>query len=87
MIDVDNQSCIQMARSTMSCYKNRHIPIRYFWIKDLMKTGEVELQWVASADNTSDLLTKCVSAELFEVHREKVSKTVKLKDESRPWDA
>jgi len=86
MIDVDNQSCIQVARSTMTCYKNRHVPIKYFFVKDLMQAGEIEVQWVASADNTSDLLTKCVTAELFAAHQQKVSTTVRLQDASRPWD-
>ena len=75
-IDVDNQSCIQMSRSTMSCYRNRHIPIRYYYCKQLIKDGEIDPQWIPSAENMSDLFTKCVSGELFDKHQDSMSREV-----------
>ena len=70
---VDNQSAIMMSRSQMQVYRNRHIPIRYFVCKDLIRQGIIDVQWVASADNTSDILTKCVTSELFLKHQDDIS--------------
>ena len=75
IILVDNQSCIQMSKSQMAVYRNRHIPLRYFYIKDLLK-DDVELTWVGSADNVADLFTKSVAKDLFAKHKEKVSGVV-----------
>ena len=59
----------------MAVYRNRHIPLRYFYIKDLLK-DDVELTWVGSADNVADLFTKSVAKDLFAKHKEKVSGVV-----------
>ena len=63
-VQVDNQSCIQMNRSQMATYRNRHIPLRYHFVKDLLADGTVDLEWVRSEDNVSDLLTKSLGKAL-----------------------
>ena len=75
-VQVDNQSCIQMNRSQMATYRNRHIPLRYHFVKDLLADGTVDLEWVRSEDNVSDLLTKSLGKALFEKHRDQVSASV-----------
>ena len=73
LIGVDNQSCISMSRSQMAVYRNRHIPLGYHYVKDLIKTGHIDLEWVSSEDNVSDLFTKSVKKDLFFQHRNTVS--------------
>ena len=75
MIKVDNQSAIQMSRSQMATYRNRHIPLRYYKIKELLRT-DIDLEWVQSKDNVADLFTKNVSKDLFKKHRDSVSTVV-----------
>lgn len=70
---VDNQSAISMSRSQMQVYRNRHIPIRYFVCKDWIKKQIIDVQWIASNDNTADLFTKCVTVDLFDKHQDSVS--------------
>jgi len=72
---VDNQSAIQMSRSQMAVYRNRHIPLRYHFVKDLLE-NDITLTWVASADNVADLFTKSVATIIFLKHREQVSSVV-----------
>lgn len=74
---VDNQSCIQMSRSQMAVYRNRHIPLRYHFVKDLL-ANDIDLIWIASEDNVADLFTKSVTTVLFLKHRDGVSSVVVL---------
>ena len=75
MIKVDNQSAIQMSRSQMATYRNRHVPLRYFKIKELLET-DIDLEWVSSKENVADLFTKSVNNDLFQKHRDSVSTVV-----------
>jgi hypothetical protein len=76
VVHVDNQSCIQMNRSQMATYRNRHIPLRYHYVKDLLADGTVDLAWIRSEDNSADLLTKSLGKALFEKHTKCVSALV-----------
>ena len=77
LILVDNQSCIGMSQSAMVSYRSRHIPLRYHFVKQCIREESIRLEWVASADNTSDLFTKSLGQELFLKHRDSVSSVVK----------
>ena len=79
-IGVDNQSVLAVSKSVMIAWKNRHIPLRYFKVRELIKNGDVELYYVSSADNDSDLLTKSLSRELFEKHRSSMVFEVPIMD-------
>ena len=62
----DNTSTVFMAekgRSTSD--RTRHINVRYFWIKDRIDTGELELKYLATKDMIADILTKPLQGELF----------------------
>ena len=77
LILVDNQSCIGMSQSAMVSYRSRHIPLRYHFVKQCIREKSIRLEWVASAENTSDLFTKSLGKELFLKHRDTVSSVVK----------
>ena len=68
-IGVDNQSVLAVSESLMIAWKNRHIPIRYFKIRELVRAKQIELYYVTSADNDSDLFTKQLAIESFAKHR------------------
>ena len=66
----DNKSTIAMidkGRSTSS--RTKHISIRYFFITDRVKAGEVSLQYKPTEQMVADLLTKPVQGELFKCLR------------------
>jgi len=54
----DNQAAIYMAQSCASSERNKHINIRYYFIKDLVHDKIIELYYIKSADNPADLFTK-----------------------------
>ena len=62
----DNKSTIaimEKGRSTSS--RTKHINVRYFFITDRVRTGEVSLKYKPTEHMVADLLTKPVQGELF----------------------
>ena len=62
----DNKSALaimEKGRSTSS--RTKHINVRYFFITDRVKTGEVSLKYKPTEHMVADLLTKPVQGELF----------------------
>jgi hypothetical protein len=70
LIFQDNQSTMALAnkgRSTSE--RTRHIHIRYFWVKDRIDSGEIELQYLPTKEMIADILTKPLQGELFRTLR------------------
>ena len=63
----DNQSTIKMEKNGQnSCTGNsRHIKIRYFFIKDKVNSGEVEIEYCLTEQLLADYFTKALQGELF----------------------
>jgi hypothetical protein len=56
-------SIAEKGRSTSS--RTRHISIRYFFVKDRIDSGEVEVVYLPTEDMKADILTKPLQGELF----------------------
>ena len=55
----------QAARGTVlrrGALKMRHMALRFLYMKELMRTGSVSIQYIRSETNPSDMLTKPVTA-------------------------
>ncbi|GKA86634.1 hypothetical protein Tco_0808345 [Tanacetum coccineum] len=63
-IHCDSQSAIDRAQSTMYNGKSRHICRRHNSIRQLLSTGVISIDYVASKDNIADPFTKGLSREL-----------------------
>ena len=62
----DNQSAIKLAENGESrSSRTRHIAIRYFFIHDRIKSGEVAIEYMKTGDMIADILTKPLTGELF----------------------
>jgi hypothetical protein len=68
VIGVDNQSVLAVSESLMITWRNRHIPLRYFFVREHIGI-DINLQYVRSNDNGSDNQTKMLGIESFERHR------------------
>ena len=64
----DNQSAIRMERNGRnSCTGNsRHIHIRYFFVKDRLDKGEVEVLYCPTEQTLADFFTKPLQGALYE---------------------
>jgi hypothetical protein len=52
--------------------RSKHIEIRYHYIRDMVQKGAVKLQYVATDEQTTDVLTKPLSREKFVYFRDKL---------------
>ena len=65
-VNQDNKSTISMIKNGKgSSKRTRHVNIRYFWVKERVDKGEVEISYLQTADMVADILTKPLQGELF----------------------
>ena len=67
MVYQDNESAIKLERNgRRSCgQKTRHIDIRYFYLKDLLDKGQVEIKYCLTDQMIADFFTKPLQGALF----------------------
>ena len=59
VIKEDNQSAIQLVNNGKSnSSRTRHIAIRYYFIADRIKSGEIVVEYLQTSDMVADILTK-----------------------------
>jgi predicted glycosyl hydrolase (DUF1957 family) len=62
----DNQFTLTQCRGETDYHaRSKHIDIRHHVVKAAVKRGEVDLQWVESAEQLADLFTKLLDAVTF----------------------
>ena len=54
----DNESAIKISLNPVQHFKTKHIEIRYHFIRDHIRRGEIELNYVNTHDNLVDIFTK-----------------------------
>jgi hypothetical protein len=59
-VHVDNQGTKALAQNDVTSGKTKHIAIRYFFVRDLVKDGSITLGFVPTNDNIADLMTKAL---------------------------
>jgi hypothetical protein len=55
---LDNQSAIQVGKNPEHHGRMKHHDLRFFWLCDVVTTGQIALRYVPTADMAADLLTK-----------------------------
>jgi hypothetical protein len=63
----DNKSAIHLIEKSHGNFRNsKHIKVRYYFIRELVKAGELVVRWVSTVLMVADLLTKGVEWPVFE---------------------
>ena len=73
VIHQDNKSTIALAekgRSTNN--RTRHVNIRYFFVKDRIDSGEVEVKYTGTEEMIADFFSKPLQGALFDKFRDKI---------------
>ena len=65
-IRVDNKSAIELAKNPVHHERSKHIDVRFYFIREHVKNGDMEMTHVASRDQVMDIFTKLLPEELFE---------------------
>ena len=50
-----------MAKNPQFHKRTKHIKIRYHWIRDLVRDGEIKIESCRDPDQTADVLTKALA--------------------------
>ena len=69
---VGNVGAIFMASNITTTCHTKHVDIRYKYVNEYVEDGVVQIVFVKSADNDSDILSKNLSAEPHEKHSKKM---------------
>ena len=59
----DNMSSIQLAKNPMFHARTKHIEVHYHFVREKVIDGEVDLLYVSTNQQVSDILTKGLSME------------------------
>ena len=70
VINEDNQPAINIAENRLTSQRTKHIDIKYHFIREAIVDGIIKLQYIPTAEQLADLLTKILPA----------PQTVKLRD-------
>jgi hypothetical protein len=78
----DNKSAILLEKNgkASSSKRTKHISIRYFFITDRVKKGDVSLAWCPTGDMIGDYVTKPLQGALFRQFRDQIIGVVPERD-------
>ena len=57
-IYIDNQGCIETAKGSSTNSRNKHIDIRFHFVRDLVAEQHVQLKYISTTDQVADPLAK-----------------------------
>ena len=72
VIMCDNSSTIKHSKNPMMHGRNKHIRVRFHFLRDLVKDGEIELVHCGTQEQVADVMTKALKLEAFEKLRKKM---------------
>lgn len=58
VLNCDNQSAMSIAENIGYNPRTKHISIRYHFIREIIKTGKLQLQYIPTNNQTADVMTK-----------------------------
>ena len=69
----DNKSTILIAQQGTGTFKRtKHIGVRHFWIKELMDSGYLSVEYVSTKNMVADILSKPLVGSQFKYLRGKL---------------
>jgi hypothetical protein len=71
-IHCDNQSCIKLSKNLVFHDRSKHIEMRYHYVRDMVQKNILSIQYVPTAKQTADILTKPLSLTKFVYFRDKL---------------
>ena len=65
----ENTSTIALSKNSVFHQKRKHIDTRYHFIRELVSNGEVHLKPCKYSDQLTDIFTKRLEIDVFELHK------------------
>jgi hypothetical protein len=68
ILEIDNKGAVDLSHNWSVSGRTRHDSIRQSFLRELNEEGIIEVYWIPTEDNSSDLFTKNLSGPIFEKH-------------------
>ena len=68
----DNRGTKALMENPFSSARSKHIDVRFHFICELFKARKISVEYVASAEQHADILTKALSRANFRYHRKQL---------------
>jgi hypothetical protein len=68
---MDNKGAKDLINNWSVGGRMRHIAVKYFYLRELKEQKIIEIEWISSEANVSDLFTKNLSGKAFHHHASK----------------
>ena len=65
VIHEDNQACIAQSKNPVNHQRNRHVLLRYHYLRDIVDQGHATLQYIKTKDQLADVMTKALPSPTF----------------------
>ena len=65
MIFGDNQASIKLAENPQSHDRTKHIDIKHFYIREIIKQYPIKVEYISTKDQLADILTKATTTQVF----------------------
>ncbi|CAL0301617.1 unnamed protein product [Lupinus luteus] len=62
----DNSSTIRLSKNPVMHGRNKHIDVRFHFLRNLTKEGTIEMVHCGSEDQAADIMTKPLKLEVFQ---------------------
>jgi hypothetical protein len=73
---VDNKGAVELSRDRKSCHRSRHVDRRFFKVRELVFAGAIKVEYIPTAENPADLLTKALDQSTFYRHARTMLSTI-----------
>ena len=58
---MDNQGALNLAKNPINFKRTKHIHVKYHYVRNEVQNRNIDLLYVPTSDNVSDIFTKAVS--------------------------
>ena len=65
----DNEGALAFVQNPFSSARSKHIDVRYHFIRELFKSGEITAVYVPTGEQHADMLTQALRQPKLEYHR------------------
>jgi len=72
VVNGDNQSAIAISKNGVKGERTKHIDIKYHFVTETVRRGDVILKWIPTTDQQADIFTKALGAPVFEHFRKQL---------------
>jgi Reverse transcriptase (RNA-dependent DNA polymerase) len=62
---LDNTTAMNMVKGEGQSNKRKHIAVKYFWIREQMANGSINVEWIDTHNQLADIFTKSLEATQF----------------------